>query len=125
MKKIILGLTVAIIAIGAYLIGGRSTIKLGDAGYPAYLVSPVNSSSTISTSPTLVLSGIRTYAVLSNIGSNNVFCSFTNSSTLVSSRQGVLIAPNDRYEITGSNFYAGSVYCITETGTSSLSIMYQ
>ena len=80
-----------------------------------------SSASVTSTSSTaLAANAARKYAVLTNIGTGDVYL---HCGSLAIGGQGILLKPFGCFEIDSTNLYSGIVAAVTSAGTASLAIM--
>lgn len=96
----------------------------GFAGYNDLGYSGVtNSSISVLTTYTSVFSpnGGRIWARITNDNATNtVWCHFVNTTSTVAVSEGIRIAAGEYFEIGPDNLWKGQVYCIAETGTTTV-----
>lgn len=125
MNKItiyILILAVMVVGVIAF-IGFNKTDNLSGVQWYS---GTTNTSSTISTTASSILSGDsgRTYVSIVNDGGNNVYLHFIATSTGVTAQNGIRLNANGgSFEIDQNNSYTGQIYAITQSGTSTLTIV--
>ena len=124
MKNTILIVLALFVAFGL----GYGAVRNTQFGAPALVSTPfgavTSASSTVATTTSLAVSSnaSRIYLSITNDGSNSVYCTAATSTGFVSG-EGWRINANGGdllFDGTG-NMFVGSLYCLTASGTSTLS----
>lgn len=107
---------IALVRVPSQVFGGRSVNSFSG-------LMRNTSSSMTTTAREVSTSTTRSWLLLVNDGSNTVYCHKASTSTTLTAEEGIrLNASGGSYEINGENLYQGTVSCLTNSGTSSLTL---
>ena len=123
MKTKILVAIAVVVAIAAMVtLYAQHAKSFGAGSLNGAFYTASNTTVAMTNSPAVVLAANsgRLYAAISNDGANVVYLNFNGSAT---AGKGVRLAAGAVYEIYQTKLYLGSVYGVTASGTSTLSII--
>lgn len=125
LKKILYILLLLVFGVSGYFIGSRDTgSKLGVSGPVSYV--PTNSSVTLQTSTTTVLSAnaYRQYALITNDSDTVIYLHLNSATTTNNLNEGIRLNANGgQFEITADNLYTGEVSATSSAASKVLNIV--